>query len=271
VLRPVLALGVLAVGATAVRAADRLFFSGNPVRGYAEFTVSTSRGGIDLGRCDAGLALAGNPASPCSAFSRYVLGGYLEVQPVGRKVGGIPLDRLFVFAEPAAYFGRNLPRWRYSASAEPAMWERVIGLGIELPRNLELRVLRHENFWFGRYRDDLGDPDLGPNGPYGLYAAVSLRWSFGGWGRRRQMGKSLRGFAEFEVNPSHAERDMGRCTSYAGVFGGADAPCTAFSRYTASGNLQFRPFGGTVGGVPVDRLFLLTQPRMFFGSNVPQY
>jgi hypothetical protein len=182
----------------------------------------------------------------------------------------VPLERLFLFAEPAAYFGRNLPPWHYSASMDPIMWERVVGLGVQLPKNFEFRLLRHENYWLGRYERNLGDPDLGPNGPYGLYAALALRWSFGGWGRLHTIRRSVWGFAEFEVNPSHAERDLGRCTSYAGSFGGPDAPCSAFSRYAAHGSLQLQPLGRKLGPIPFHRLILLAEPTVFFGRNVPQ-
>jgi len=249
---------------------DRLLFPSRSAGGYAELGVTTSRNGSDLGRCSTNPALAQDAGAPCTAFSRYSLGGYFEIQPLGRGLGPLPLDRLFLFAEPAAYFGRNLPPGQYSASMEPIMWERAIGLGVKLPKNLEFRFLGHQNHWFGRYRQHLGYADLGPNGPYGLYVALALRWSFGGWGRLDFPHRFVRGFAEFELNPSHGERDMGRCASYAGVFGGAGAPCSAFARYAASGYVELQPVGRKLGPVPFHRLFFLAEPKMFLGRNVPQ-
>jgi hypothetical protein len=261
----------------AAGADGRLLFSDHAVRGFAEFGVHTSRAGPDLGRCAPSAGQARDPAAPCAAFSRYAIGGYFEIQPLGRKLGPLPLERLFFFMEPTAFFGRNLPPWHYSASMEPIMWERVIGLGVELPKNFEFRLLRHQNYWLGRYEQHLGDADLGPNGPYGLYAALSLRWSYGGWGRWVAPGRVraprhlVRGFAEFELNPSHAEREVGRCASYAGIFGGADALCSAFARYGASGYLELQPLGRKLGPLPAHRLFLLAEPKLFFGRNVPQF
>lgn len=275
-LRAAVLLSLGGLGAITGWPADRLFFPSQSVRGYADLDLNTSRAGPDLGRCVASAAYSA-VASPCAGFPRYSIGGYVEIHPVGRRLDGVPLDRLFFFAEPQAYFGRNLPPWLYSASAEPIMWERVIGLGVELPKGLQLRVLRHENYWLGRYGSNLGDADLGPNGPYGLYAALSLRWSFGGWGRSAAPGRApshwrfVRGFAEFEVNPAHAERDMGRCASYAGVFGGVDAPCAAFARYGASGYLQLQPVRRRLGPLPMHRFFVLAEPRVFLGRNVPQF
>jgi len=61
--------------------------------------------------------------------------------------------------------------------------ESLIGVGIELSKRFEIRVVRHSVTWLGRYRGDLGPADLGTTGPYGVYATVGVRWKFGGWGR----------------------------------------------------------------------------------------
>jgi len=48
-----------------------------------------------------------------------------------------------------------------------------------------LRCWQHQNRWLGRNAKYLGPADMGLNGPYGLYSAVSVRWYFGGYNRRR--------------------------------------------------------------------------------------
>jgi hypothetical protein len=100
-------------------------------------------------------------------------------------VGPIPLQRLYFFFEPRSYFGKNVPQYHYSGSADPILFERSIGLAIELPKDFELRWWQHRNDWLGHYGNYLGPADLGKNGPYGLYSAVSVRWYFGGYNRRR--------------------------------------------------------------------------------------
>ncbi len=99
-------------------------------------------------------------------------------------MGRGPLRHAFLFLEPKFFLGENVPQFRYTASAAPMVFERSIGLGLELPKNFELRVTQHQVYWLGRYSRNLGSADLGTDGPYGLYATVGVRWYFGGWGRR---------------------------------------------------------------------------------------
>lgn len=155
------------------QAADRTLFPKNFLRGFADFAVAPPHNEPDLGRCALSIA-------PCSTFPRFLLSGYLEFQPFGRG----PLRRAFFFFEPIMYFGDNIPQVRYTASASPMALERVMGLGVELPRNLELRFLNHQVDWFGRYGRHFGAADLGSDKPMGQYATIGMRWYFGGWGRR---------------------------------------------------------------------------------------
>ena len=164
---------------------NRTFFPKNFIRGFADLEIDPPHNERDLGRCMATTGQYGGAAAPCAAFGRYALGGYLEFQPFARRVGPIPLQRLYFFIEPRGYFGKNVPQYYYSGSAEPILFERSIGLAVELLKDFELRWWQHQNRWLGRNSQNLGPADLGANGPYGLYSAVSVRWYFGGYNRRR--------------------------------------------------------------------------------------
>ena len=259
-----------------------LFRAKNAVRGYAEFEFNPAHNERDLGRC---AGTTDNVNAPCAAFTRYAIGGYLEFQPFGRRLGRLPLHRLFVFVEPRSYLGRNLPGLRYSASMDPILYEQNLGLGVELRENLEFRWWLHQGRWLGHYGGNLGAADQGSKLPYGRYSAFALRWSYGGWGRHgpaRSEGTAsngarlvfpkrfLRGYAEGEVSPSHYERDLGRCLAIDGQPQPADSECAAYSRYAAGGYVEFQPFGRKLGPVPVHRLFFFVGPRVYFGRNVPE-
>jgi hypothetical protein len=110
-------------------------------------------------------------------------GGYVEVQPFGRTA----LRRVFLFAMPRLSLGNNVPQVSYTAEATPIALDSTLGVGIELSRSFELRVVRHTVYWLGRYRNSLGAADLGPGGLYGHYATVGARWYFGGWGRSHEI------------------------------------------------------------------------------------
>jgi len=166
-------------------AGGRYFFPKNFVRGFVESEMDPPHNERDLGRCVAAAGAYGGVNAPCAAFGRYALGGYLEFRPFARKVGPVPLHRLSFFFEPRSYFGRNVPQYRYSGSADIFLYERSIGLALGLPKDFELRWWQHQNYWLGRYGNYLGPSDLGKNGPYGLYSGVSVRWYFGEYNRRR--------------------------------------------------------------------------------------
>jgi hypothetical protein len=165
-------------------ASDRLLFPRNFLRGYTEAGYFPAHNEIDMGRCSAGSGNFGGANAPCAAFGRYFMGGYAEIQPFGRKVGPLPLNRFYLFFEPRGFFGNNVPQYSYSQSFYPISFERSVGVIIALRKNLEVRVWQHQNDWLGRYKHWLGPADLLSNGPYGQYAGISTRWYFGGWGRQ---------------------------------------------------------------------------------------
>jgi hypothetical protein len=167
----------------------RMFFPRNWVRGYVDFEVAPPHNEPDLGRCTQSRTIiiaAGGANSPCNAYARYLLGGYLEVQPFGRTLA----RHLFVFFTPTFSFGNNVPQFKYTASMAGIAFERAVGIGFELPKNFEIRVTQHQVDWLGKYKNPIGTGtpglDLGTSGPYGLYATVGARWYFGGYGRSRE-------------------------------------------------------------------------------------
>lgn len=151
------------------------------VRGYTDFQYAPPHNEPDLGRCLASTGVFGGANAQCAAFARWVVSGYVEVQPIGRT----PLKHLFFFADPKFFFGNTVPQISYPQSFTPIAYESTLGAGIELPRNFELRVVKHSVHWLGRYSGNLGPADIGSGGPYGQYATVGLRWYFGGYGHPR--------------------------------------------------------------------------------------
>jgi hypothetical protein len=166
---------------TAVRAEEpgRMLFPKDSVGGYIEYEFSPSTNERDLNRCPPNAGQIAGPNTPCAAFSKWALSGYFEMQPFGQKLG--PIKNVFFFVEPHTYFGRNLPQVRYTLSMDPILLERSIGVGFKLPKDFELRLWQHRNYWLGHYGQYLGSVDLGRNGPYGLYSALSVRWYYGTW------------------------------------------------------------------------------------------
>lgn len=163
----------------------RLLFPKGFVRGFTEVGLFPAHNELDLNRCAASSGAHGGAEASCSAFSRYFMTGYVEMQLFGRKVGPLPLHRVLLFAEPRGYFGRNVPQYSYSAALDPIACERTMGIIIGLTKALDVRIWQHRIYWLGRYRHALGPADLGTNGPYGLHAGVSARWYFGSWERLR--------------------------------------------------------------------------------------
>ena len=157
------------------------FFPKGWIRGYTEFSVAPPHNEPDLDRCRANAGLFGGAQANCSAFARFVGGGYVEFQPLGSTM----LRHVFLFSEPNIFLGHNVPQYDYTFSASPMAFDRSVGVGVELPRNLELRFTQHRVQWLGRYENNLGNADLGKNGPFGLYATVSARWYFGGYKTRQ--------------------------------------------------------------------------------------
>lgn len=164
---------------SALASPSSYFFPRNWIRGYTDFAVAPSHNEPDLGRCMFPQpASAGGTASQCTAYARYLISGYMEIQPLART----PARHLFFFFEPKFSFGRNIPQLSYEESMEPIAYDRALGAGFELPRNLQLRITQHQVDYLGRYSNQLGPADLRTTGPYGLYTTVSVRWSFGGYG-----------------------------------------------------------------------------------------
>jgi len=168
---------------------DRMFFPHNWLRGYVDYEVAPPHNEPDLDRCTQSQAIiitAGKANSPCNAYARYLLGGYLEVQPFGRTFA----RHFFVFYTPMFSFGNNVPQFKYTASMAGIAYDRAVGIGLELPKHFELRVMQHQVDWLGKYRNKNVDPsvpglDLGTPGPYGLYSTIGARWYFGGYGHAR--------------------------------------------------------------------------------------
>jgi hypothetical protein len=161
-------------------ATGRKFFPKDWVSGFVDFAVAPPHNEPDLNRCASWAGADGGVQAPCSAFARYVGSGYVEFRPIGTGV----LRRLFVFFEPRAFMGRNLPQVEYTDSMSPIALEHAQGLGVSVTRNLELRLTTHRVDWLGKYQNNLGTADLGKNGPLSIYTTISARWYFGGYGHR---------------------------------------------------------------------------------------
>jgi hypothetical protein len=159
---------------------DRKFFPKDWASGFVDFAVAPPHNEPDPNRCASSTGAYGGAQAPCSAFARYMGSGHVEFRPVGTG----PFRRLFVFAEPRAFMGRNVPQYEYTASMSPIALERAEGVGVTVTRNLELRLTTHRVDWLGKYHNNLGPADLGKNGPLSIYTTISARWYFGGYGRR---------------------------------------------------------------------------------------
>jgi len=156
-----------------------MFFPSHWVRGYVDFEVAPPRNEPDLGRCFASTGTFGGVNAPCAAFARYMMGGYVEVQPFGRTA----LRHVYFFAKPLWSLGNNIPKVSYTWAATPIALDSTLGVGYQLPRGFELRAVAHEVYWLGRYQGYLGYGDLGPGGLYGNYTTFGAHWNFGGYGR----------------------------------------------------------------------------------------
>ncbi|MGH9709291.1 MAG: hypothetical protein ACRD37_01935, partial [Candidatus Acidiferrales bacterium] len=149
----------------------RLLFGKNFLRGYGDFEVAPSHNEPDLGRCN-------QPQPTCTAFARYIMGGYIELQPFART----PLKHAYLFFQPNFFFGNNIPQVKYTASMAPLAWERTMGLAVQLPKHFELRITNHGVTSFSPFDKSLGAFDSGPNKePLGIYNTIGVRWYFGGY------------------------------------------------------------------------------------------
>ena len=251
---------------------ERILFPRNWLRGYGTFEYAPAHNEPDLGRCKPSTGEFGGANAPCADFARYMLSGYVEAQPFGRTL----LRHVFIFASPRSSFGNNVPQVSYTHAFTPIAYENLFGIGIELPKKFEFRVVHHAVDWMGRYTGRLGLADKGGTGPYGLYTTIGVRWHFGGthefWSPEPKSERMLfprnwlRGYGTFEYAPAHNEPDLGRCKPSTGEFGGANAPCADFARYMLSGYVEAQPFGRTL----LRHVFIFASPRSSFGNNVPQ-
>lgn len=148
-----------------------LLFGKGFLRGYTDFEVAPPHNEPDLGRCN-------QPQPNCSAFARYIIGGYLEFQPFARTF----LRHAYFFYEPRFFFGDNIPQVKYTYSMAPLAYEKTLGLAIALPKHFELRVTNHGVTSFPPFDVNLGPYDSGPDKePLGIYNTVGVRWYFGGY------------------------------------------------------------------------------------------
>ena len=157
-------------------ASDRMFLPRDMFWGYGEFDLAPPHNEIDPNLCRADAGINGGVNSPCNAFARYMLAGYVEFRPFGRT----QLRRFFLFGEPRFLFGKNLPQTLYTWSMDAIGVENAWGGGIYLGKGFEMRVTQH--FLFSRLgaRDrNLGPADLGSNGPWGRYNMIGVRKYFG--------------------------------------------------------------------------------------------
>lgn len=155
------------------------WFPHNWIRGHIDFDFAGSHNEPDLGRCAYPQPpSAGGVNSQCTAYGRYFLGGYVELQPLNRTFA----RHLFFFFQPKFTFGNNIPQVKYTYSMEAIAYDRSVGVGFKLPHSFEFRFAQHQVDWLGRYSNNLGPADLHTNGPYGMYSTVGVRWNFGGYG-----------------------------------------------------------------------------------------
>jgi hypothetical protein len=155
---------------------DRMFFPRDMLWGWAQFELAPPHNEIDPNLCAAAAGKYGGVNAPCSMFARYMLSGTLEVRPFGRG----QLRRFMLFGSPAFLFGKNLPQTLYTWSFDAIGIEHSWGAAIYAGKGFEFRVTQH--FLFDRLgaRDtNLGVADLGSNGPWGRYATVGVRKTFG--------------------------------------------------------------------------------------------
>jgi hypothetical protein len=165
-----------ASSSTADASQDRMFFPRDMLYGWAQFELAPPHNEIDPNLCAATAGQYGGVNAPCTMFARYMLSGTLEVRPFGRG----QLRRFMLFGSPTFLFGRNLPQTLYTWSFDAIGIEHSWGASIYAGKGFEVRVTQH--FLFDRLgaRDtNLGVADLGNNGPWGRYATVGLRKTFG--------------------------------------------------------------------------------------------
>jgi len=155
---------------------EHLFFPRDMFWGWAQLDLAPPHNEIDPDLCSGNVAQYGGLQDQCSLFARYMLSGLLEVRPFGRG----PLRRFMIFGAPSFLFGKNLPKTFYTWSPDAIGIEHSWGGAAYLGKGFEFRVTQH--FLFDRLgaRDkNLGNGDLGNNGPWGRYMSLGVRKTFG--------------------------------------------------------------------------------------------
>ena len=155
---------------------ERMFLPRDTFWGYGQFDLAPPHNEIDPNLCRADAGISGGADSPCTAFARYMISGYVEAHPFGRG----QFRRFFLFGEPRFLFGKNLPQTLYTWSMDAIGLENSWGGGLYLGKGFEMRVTQHSLFTrFGARDRNLGPADLGPNGPWGRYNTIGVRKYFG--------------------------------------------------------------------------------------------
>lgn len=155
---------------------NRFFLPKDTLWGWAQFDLAPPHNEIDPGLCAGNAGAYGGVNAPCSEFARYMLSGLLEVRPFGQG----QLRRFMVWGQPSFLFGKTVPQYLYTWSADAIGIEHSWGASIYLYKGIEFRFTQH--FLFDRLgaRDkNLGPADQGSNGPWGRYNSVGVRKTFG--------------------------------------------------------------------------------------------
>ena len=107
---------------------ERMFLPRDTFWGYGQFDLAPPHNEIDPNLCRADAGISGGANSPCNAFARYMISGYVEAHPFGRG----EFRRFFLFGEPRFLFGKNLPQTLYTWSMDAIGLENSWGGGLYL-------------------------------------------------------------------------------------------------------------------------------------------
>lgn len=161
---------------TSTGSQERFFLPRDTFWGYAQFEIAPPHNEPDPNLCAANAGSYGGVNAPCSMFARYMLSGVLEVRPFGRG----QLRRFMLWGEPRFLFGKNIPQTLYTWSPDAIGVEHSWGAAIYMGKGFEMRVTQHFLFdRLGARNHNLGQADLGPNGPWGRYNTIGVRKYFG--------------------------------------------------------------------------------------------
>lgn len=155
---------------------ERFFLPRDTFWGFVQFDIAPPHNEIDPNLCNATAGITGGINDPCNAFARYSIWGQVEFRPFGRG----KLRNFMIFGEPRLLLGKNLPQTLYTWSMDPIGIERSWGAAVYFGHGLEFRFTQHFLFQrLGSRDQQLGQFDLGPNGPWGRYNTFGVRKTFG--------------------------------------------------------------------------------------------